>query len=70
MLWSVGLTQERDREVANPPLTTRTLREYAEYTANMVQQLRDSQHLEEATQARELYRLLDRLLADRRTDRP
>ena len=55
--------------MTNPNLTTQTLHEYAEYTARMVQQLTDSQHLEEAKQARELYRLLDRLVADRRADR-
>ena len=54
--------------MTNPDLTTQTLREFAEYTAKMVQQLNDSQHLEEAKQARELYRLLDRLVADRRAD--
>jgi len=53
----------------NPDLTTHTLREYAEYTAQMVRQLTESQHLEEANQARELYRLLDRLVADRRAER-
>jgi len=55
--------------LADPDLTTQALREYVEYTAKMVQQLTNSQHLEEAKQARELYRLLDRLVADRRAER-
>ena len=59
----------KGQRLADPDLTTQALREYVEYTAKMVQQLTNSQHLEEAKQARELYRLLDRLVADRRAER-
>jgi hypothetical protein len=55
--------------VANPPLNIRTLRSYAEDVARMARQLENSGHHEEAKSAKELYRLLARLVADRQADR-
>jgi hypothetical protein len=54
--------------VANPPLTLKTLRGYAEDVARMARQLENSGHREEAKAAREFYRRLARLIADRQAD--
>jgi hypothetical protein len=54
--------------MANPALTVKTLRGYAADVARMARQLENSGHHEEAKAAREFYRLLARLLADRQAD--
>jgi hypothetical protein len=54
--------------VANPPLTIKKLREYTEAVARMTRQLENSGHSEAAEKARDLYRVLARLLADRQAD--
>jgi len=54
--------------MANPPLTLKTLRRYADDVARMVTQLENSQHHEEAKQRRAFHRVLGRLIADREAE--